>query len=82
MKWGDSMAKNNFSFDIDNILKNSGKIKKEVNEIDNEQVNTAMNVANDIIDVFAKYNLELMDAYMILASLADAIYLYSATSEE
>ena len=57
----------------------NGNTKIEVPTDDD--ANRFMGIANEIIDVFASHNLSYEEAYMILASLSDAIYLYSITVE-
>ena len=76
------MSNNKFSFDINKVLQNTIDKNVQSDNIDNDEVNNAMNIANEIIDVFSKYKIELADAYLILTSLADAIYLYSVTRDK
>ena len=50
-------------------------------ELNNDNINYALHVADDIVDVFAKHEISMEDAYIILNSLADAIYMYAATRD-
>ena len=52
------------------------------NFIDDEGMNEIMNCADDIIEVFAKHKTNMEDAWMILASLADSIYMYATNGDE
>lgn len=44
-----------------------------------EDMNNTMRTADEIIEVFAKNKTSMEDAWLILASLADSIYMYSQT---
>lgn len=48
---------------------------------DDEELNRVMRVADDVIDVFAKHKVNLEDAYWILCSLADSLYMYATTED-
>jgi hypothetical protein len=41
-----------------------------------------MKTADEIIEVFAKRKTSMEDAWLILASLADSIYMYATTGED
>jgi hypothetical protein len=41
-----------------------------------------MRTADEIIEVFAKRKTSMEDAWLILASLADSIYMYATTGED
>jgi len=47
-----------------------------------EGMNEIMRTADEIIEVFAKHKTSMEDAWLILASLADSIYMYAQTGEE
>lgn len=67
------MAKD-FSFDLNkNLLSNSVETKQTTDD----DANKLMDIAEEVIDIFAKYNVSYEEAYLMLASIADAIYLYS-----
>lgn len=54
------------------------KIKPEFLGTDDD-MNTVIRTADEIIEVFAKNNTSMEDAWLILASLADSIYMYAQT---
>lgn len=65
------------------------KLNKEILEqvpknpmLEDENINEAMRVADDILEVFKKNKTNMMDSFMILSSLADSIYMYSTFGEE
>jgi hypothetical protein len=47
-----------------------------------EGMNDIMQTADEIIEVFAKRKTSMEDAWLILASLADSIYMYATTGED
>ena len=50
--------------------------------LENDVLNETMRVADEILEVFRKNKTTMMDAFMILSSLADSIYMYSTFGEE
>ena len=50
--------------------------------LEDETINKSMRIADDILEVFRKNKTNMMDAYMILCSLADSIYMYSTFGGE
>lgn len=50
--------------------------------LEDDNINEAMRVADDILEIFRKNKTTMMDAFMILSSLADSIYMYSTFGEE
>ena len=71
---------NKFSFDIGKVIQNTDANTKA--NIENDSLNHILNVGNEIVDVFSKHKMDLEDAYLVLVSLADAIYLYSQVRDE
>ena len=71
---------NKFSFDIGKVIQNTDVNTKA--NIENDSLNHILNVGNEIVDVFSKHKMDLEDAYLVLVSLADAIYLYSQVGDE
>ena len=51
---------------------NQTNIKEEYKDKD---INKAVNVSNEIIKVFADNDVDMENAYMILVSLAEAVYI-------
>ena len=63
-----------FSFKInEDVLKNA----KTNPMLEEDSMNEALGIAGEIIDVIEKHKISFYEAYVILASLADSIYLYS-----
>lgn len=50
--------------------------------LEDDNMNEAMRVADSIMEIFKKNKTNMMDAFMILSSLADSIYMYSTFGEE
>lgn len=50
--------------------------------LEDDNINEAMRVADDILEIFKKNKTSMLDAFMILSSLADSIYMYSTFGEE
>lgn len=71
---------NKFSFDIGKVIQNAEVTTND--NIENSSLNHILDVGNEIIDVFSKHKMDLEDAYLVLVSLADAIYLYSQVGDE
>ena len=49
---------------------------------DDETMTQTMRTADEIMNVFEKNKTSMEEAYLILLSLADSIYMYSISSEE
>lgn len=67
-----------FNFEINKEILQAEKHEM----LENDNINDAMKVADDILEVFRKNKTTMMDAFMILSSLADSIYMYSTFGEE
>ena len=50
--------------------------------LEDDALNESIRIADDILEVFRKNKTSMMDAFMILSSLADSIYMYSTFGEE
>lgn len=50
--------------------------------LEDDAINSAMRTADEILEVFKKNKTNMMDAFMILSSLADSIYMYSTFKDE
>lgn len=50
--------------------------------LENDVLNETIRIADQILEVFRKNKTTMMDAFMILSSLADSIYMYSTFGEE
>lgn len=50
--------------------------------LEDDSLNEAMQTADEILDVFRRRKTNMMDSFLILASLADSIYMYSTFGEE
>lgn len=50
--------------------------------LENDVLNETIKIADQILEVFRKNKTTMMDAFMILSSLADSIYMYSTFGEE
>lgn len=49
---------------------------------DNDEMNRIMKVGDEIVEVFRKNKITMYDAYLILNSLADSIYLSATYSDD
>lgn len=50
--------------------------------LEDESINSAMRTADKILEVFREDKTNMMDAFLILSSLADSIYMYSTFRDE
>lgn len=50
--------------------------------LEDDAINSAMRTADEILEIFKKNKTNMMDAFMILSSLADSIYMYSTFKDE
>lgn len=50
--------------------------------MENDQLNQSIRVADEILEVFRKNKINMMEAFLILSSLADSIYMYSTFQDE
>lgn len=67
-----------------NINLNKTILEKAKPEVlaSNDEMNNIMGTADEIIEVFARNKTSMEDAWLILASLADSIYLYAQSGED
>lgn len=67
-----------------NINLNKAILEKAPPEVlaSNDEMNGIMSTADEIIEVFARNKTSMEDAWLILASLADSIYLYAQSGED
>ena len=70
----------NFNVNLNKTILET-KVSPE-NFIDDDGMNNTMRVADEIIEVFAKNKTNMEDAWIILASLADSVYMYAMTDED
>lgn len=67
-----------FNFQLnENVMKNLSD--KPVT--DDEELTRVLKVGDDIFEVFRKHDVSMSDAYLILTSMADSIYMYSLTRD-
>lgn len=50
--------------------------------LEDDTLNETIRIADDILEIFRKNKTNMSDAFMILSSLADSIYMYSTFGEE
>lgn len=67
-----------FSFKLnEKILENTEKNPL----LEDESVNKSIKISRELLECLEKHDISFYESYVILASLADTIYLYSVFSE-
>lgn len=67
-----------FNIDINKSLLNTEPIENN-SKLTDDKLNTVIRTADEIIEIFDKNKINLEDAYYILTSLADSIYMYATS---
>lgn len=67
-----------FNIDINKSLLNTEPIENN-SKLTDDKLNTVIRIADEIIEIFDKNKINLEDAYYILTSLADSIYMYATS---
>ena len=67
-----------FNIDINKSLLNTEPIENNP-KLTDDKVNSVIRMADEIIEIFNKNKINLEDAYYILTSLADSIYMYATS---
>lgn len=68
----------NFNIDINKSLLNTEPIENN-QMLTDDKLNNVIRTADEIIEVFDKNKVNLEEAYYILTSLADSIYMYATS---
>lgn len=72
------MMPRNFNIDINKSLLNTEPIENN-QMLTDDKLNNVIRTADEIIEVFDKNKVNLEEAYYILTSLADSIYMYATS---
>lgn len=67
-----------FNIDINKSLLNTEPIENNP-KLTDDKLNSVIRTADEIIEIFDKNKVNLEDAYYILTSLADSIYMYATS---
>lgn len=67
-----------FNIDINKSLLNTEPIENNP-KLTDDKLNSVIRMADEIIEIFNKNKINLEDAYYILTSLADSIYMYATS---
>lgn len=70
-----------FNININKSLLNTEPIENNP-KLQDDTLNNVMRTADEIIEIFDKNKVNLEDAYYILCSLADSIYMYATTGDD